>query len=652
MSGIGAIFYRDARPVERDDLERMSRSLAMYGPERRSIKADGPFGLVYTHFTNTPEARLDTQPLTSRSGRRLFVFDGRIDNREDLACALALETSRLAKMSDAALALEAWEKWGVDGLNRWVGEFAAIIWDRENQEVSLLRDQLGRRPLHYHLTEKRLVVASMAKGIHALGDVPIELDRDRIADVLTQIDVDMTRSYYRDISLVAPATISGISANREQHTKYYAMRDHIRPVRLKHDQDYVEAADEVFGKALKACMRSPGKVGSHLSAGMDSSFIAALAASELAKSGERLPTYTWVPMTGFTPPPGGRGCYDESPAASALSQLYPNIDVNLVGRDGPSIYEGKREFFLAAGGIARNALNLSVIMASGYKAREDGVRVMLSGDGGNYGLSYDGTGVFYELLRTGRWRSLVREVYSERHPNDRWRKLLIDLLPASTVKAIRKVKSPGKTLENALLKRSVATPDAFKARRVAERLQANGFEWGMQADKDVNDSLITLIENYHGPVGANGLAACPALYGHEMRTPMLDRRVLEWRFGVPLTQFRRVGEERFLMKRLMRGRVPDLMTESQLGYGVQSADWHSRLSPDIERMAQDLQRAKNLPSVQGLIDHERVEALLADFENAEDATSSGALIDHMVLLPLAASMAAFAIEQSGANTRN
>ncbi|MEM6858331.1 MAG: asparagine synthase-related protein [Pseudomonadota bacterium] len=650
MSGIGAIFYRDGRPVERDDLERMSRSLAIYGPERRAIKADGQCGLVYTHFTNTSEARQDAQPLTSSSGRHLFVFDGRIDNREDLASALAIEAAKLAKMSDASLALAAWEKWGAEGLNRWVGEFAAIIWDRETRETSLLRDHLGRRPLHYHLTDKRLVVASMPKGIHAMGDVPRELDQDRLADVLTQIDIDLTRSYYRNIRCVAPATVSRISAQREQHSKYYAMRDHISPVRLKRDEDYVEAANELFGTVLKACMRSPGKIGSHLSAGMDSSFVAAMAARDLAQKGERLSTYTWVPGEAFSQVPPQGWCFDESPAAYALAEMYPNVDINLIGRDRPSVYEHKREYFLAAESVARNALNLTVAMETGYKAREGAVKVMLTGDGGNNSLSTDGAGVLHELFRTGHWSALLREIYSAKHPNKEWRRFLIDILPSNTVKAVRQGRNPGDTLRHTMMKRSAATQAVFEERRIFERCQTLGFEWGIRADKSASDQSVTLIENYDGPVNANALAAAPALFGHEVRTPFYDRRLLEWRFGVPLSQFRRSGRGRFLMTRLLQGRVPSLMAEQQLGNGIQSADWHSRLAPDIDRMAKDFETARTLPSMQGLIDEEKMETALANFEQAGGTTDVDLLVDYTVLLPLAGSVAAFAIEQSGTNT--
>ncbi|MEM6828721.1 MAG: hypothetical protein AAF553_12315, partial [Pseudomonadota bacterium] len=141
MSGIGAIFHRDARPVEREPLERMSRSLAMYGTEKQRVMTDGEIGFVYTHFSNTSEARLDTQPLLSEKTGSAFVFDGRIDNRADLAAAVSIGPGQLVRMSDAALAFAAWQRFGEDGLNRWVGEFAAIIWNRPAREVTMLRDQ-------------------------------------------------------------------------------------------------------------------------------------------------------------------------------------------------------------------------------------------------------------------------------------------------------------------------------------------------------------------------------------------------------------------------------------------------------------------------------------------------------------------------------
>lgn len=651
MSGIGIIFHRDRRPVDRDDLERLSRSLAIYGPEKRRVKRLDDVGFAYTHFTNTPEARLGSQPVVSPDGRYIMVFDGRIDNREDLALQLVLSSSQLGTLSDAALALAAWEKWGVDGLNRWVGEFAAILWDQKAREVIALRDHFGRRPLHYHLTDKRLVIASMPKGIHALGDVPRELDRDRLTDALSQFDFDLTRSYFRHINLVAPATLMRVSSQRESHTKYYSLKDHVKPVRYRRDQDYVDAAEELFGKAMTACLRSPGKVGSHLSSGMDSSLVCAMAARHLAKSGERLSTYTWVPMEGFAkaPPPGV--LYDEFPAAHAMADMYPNIDTNCVGRDGAGVYEWKRPYWLAAESVARNELNLSLGMETARMASEQGVKVMLCGTVGNIVLSYDGDGLAYELLRTGQLRTLVREINARKNPRKEWRNLLKDILPKDVVKTVRRMRGTHEAFQDFILRRSAATAEATKSRAIFERTQALDFSFIFRADKDDNKQWITFLEHYNGPAEANLLAAMPALFGQELRDPMFDRRLLEWRFGVPMSQFRRDGEGRYLIKRLMKGKTPEAVIKQQLGRGLQSADWHSRLAPDLPSIKRDLEISSQLESVKGVIDHSKLAALIDDFEESESPADANQLADYMVSLPLAASVMALAIEVSGANNK-
>lgn len=649
MSGIGIIFHRDGRPVERDDLERMSRSLSIYGPEKRVIKSDGEIGFVYTHFTNTPEAKHGSQPLNSRNGRYTFVFDGRIDNRAEMAAVLGLEHSAIARMSDAALALAFWEKNGIDGLNQWVGEFAGIVWDREKRQVSLIRDHFGRRPLHFNLTDKRLIVASMPKGIHALGDIPRELDRTRLTNVLTQFDVDLTRSFFKDIDLVAPASVNVVGREKHQNTKYYALRDHIKPIRYARDADYVEAAEELFGNAMSACLRSPGRVGSNLSTGMDSSLITAHAARRLAESGERLSTYTWVPMEGFDQKPGPGQCYDESPAAQAMADMYPNIDTNLAGRDGPSIYDGLKEYMFAAEGVVRNTLNVSLMMETGRKAKADGVKVLLNGGHGNMTLSYTGIGAPYELFRRGKWVSLIRDIHGGRDPAGDWKRLALSVLPRRIVDAVRTAKNPKNTLENIILRRSAARGDVTNSRQIAERAQALNFDYILHLPKDDNDYWITFIENLSGPVEANLLAAVPALFGYETRDPFINRKLMEWKFGVPDTQFRRNGKTRFLMRRLMQGKVPSLMTNREMGIGVQSADWAQRLEPDLDRIRRELKAATGLASLSDIVDEDKILKSLDNFPKTSEGIVAEDLDDFAVLVPLTASVAALAVDQSGTN---
>jgi asparagine synthase (glutamine-hydrolysing) len=201
MSGIGAIFNLDGAPVARDHLERMANALRMHGPDGRAVAARGPIGLVHTLHRFTPEDAFERQPVTGGGGRYLMVMDGRIDNRDDLAAALALGPApRLARLPDSALFMRAVEAWGEEGcLNRIVGEFAIALWDHREQRLLCARDHLGLRPLHYHRTERCLAVASMPKGLHALPWVPRELNEQKLADYLVVNFCDGASSYFRDV---------------------------------------------------------------------------------------------------------------------------------------------------------------------------------------------------------------------------------------------------------------------------------------------------------------------------------------------------------------------------------------------------------------------------------------------------------------------
>ena len=649
MSGIGAIFHRDARPVEREPLERMSRSLAMYGTEKQRVMTDGEIGFVYTHFSNTSEARLDTQPLLSEKTGSAFVFDGRIDNRADLAAAVSIGPGQLVRMSDAALAFAAWQRFGEDGLNRWVGEFAAIIWNRPAREVTMLRDQFGRRPLHYNLTDDRLVTASLPKGIHALGDIPRELDRERLTYVLAQVDAHPTRSFFRGIECIAPASVKTVSPKKERSRRYYSLRDHAQPIRYSRDQEYADHAQHLIETAVGACLRSPGPVGALLSAGMDSTLSASIAAHTLGASDRPLFTYTWVPKDGFTkePPPGS--CFDEGPAAAAMAEMYPNIEARLIGREGPGVYHGLDAMLLASESVARNGLNLALLAATGERARDDGVRVLLEGTNGNMTLSYSGGGLLHSLFKAGQWVRLFREIGHYPNPAHHWKRLLIHALPSSLVSALRRAKGSTFGVEDFISRRSVATRSAMARSAMFDAIDKAGFAFGTNLGKEESEQEMTFMERYAGPASANLLAAMPALYGFELRDPYFDRRLIEWRFGVPETQFRRDGRRRYLMERLLTGRVPDAIAQQSFGAGRQSADWRERMQPDLTRVRKDVETAADLSSLKGVLDTEKIIDLIDGLVADGGECAHGPEVDGSVSVPLAASVAAFALREAGSN---
>ena len=107
MSGIGAIFHRNGQPVQQAEIDRMAQSLAMYGPERQTTALHGSLGFAYTHYSDVPESQFERQPLLGGNGRYVMVFDGRLDNRDELAESLTISKEELALLPDSGVAMRA-----------------------------------------------------------------------------------------------------------------------------------------------------------------------------------------------------------------------------------------------------------------------------------------------------------------------------------------------------------------------------------------------------------------------------------------------------------------------------------------------------------------------------------------------------------------
>src|SRR5258708_3282272 len=126
MSGHAGIYYFDQRPIDRGLATRLGEGLASQGPDGGSEQFGPGFLMVYRAFNFDPLSRSERQPYRSARGNWI-TFDGRLDNRDDLALLVA-DHLREDK-TDVALALAAYEKWGDLGLNRLIGDWSVAIWD-------------------------------------------------------------------------------------------------------------------------------------------------------------------------------------------------------------------------------------------------------------------------------------------------------------------------------------------------------------------------------------------------------------------------------------------------------------------------------------------------------------------------------------------
>ncbi|MBX3015905.1 MAG: hypothetical protein KF832_30575 [Caldilineaceae bacterium] len=579
----------------------MSTRLAAHGPDGANSWQQGHIGLAQRQMIITPEDQYERQPLPSIDGQLVLVSDGRLDNRAELADHLRLDAAEVNTLPDSALILRAYERWGTDAPRQLMGDYAFALWDERQQHLFLARSPLGNRPLYYCQTPHQFAFATMLGGLFALPWVP------RTLAIETFLDAGPHDTFYAGLKKLPPGSWLRVSQRGVEERVFWQL-DLERRLHYAHDEEYVEAFDELFTRAVQNRLRSLYPIGISLSGGLDSSAVAATAARLLAAQGKTLAAFTEVPRVGFDAPlPSGKYA-DETPLVQAIAERYPNLQLKLVRTTGQDLFADLDALFAAQHAPFPNVSNRVWIEAIHAQAQEQGVRVLLNGAGGNLSVSWVGASRLPELLQQGAWREAWSTARSHA-PNERaaGRTLVhegvLPLLPSRLQAMVANVRHAG--LRALFAVPSMATPlrpELLQARHRQQWL-AQQFPMASRKRRLRNDAIQWIA-------GSDYDAANEARFGLSRRDPTCDQRLVEFCFAVPEAQWRRGRETRSLIRRAMAGRLPEAVLHNPKR-GMQAADWYEALlaqratiQADLTRFAENatIQRYLDLPRLRHLAD--------------------------------------------------
>lgn len=606
MTAIAGIVRHDQGMVDKGVLERMLNVLAPYGIDAQHCRSIGSAGFVRTLLRSTPEDALDHQPCVDANSGWTLVFDGRIDNREELAAALGLDPERLRKMADAELALQAWARWESAGLPRLLGDFAMAAWHARSRRLVLSRDYLGTRPLFWHQGDGFLAFASLPKALFAIPGVPRELSEEGLHDFLSLIPMLDGKTLYRGIHRVMPGQCLIVEDGRTRIETWYSF-DSKRELRLPTDDEYVEAFTEHLERAVARRLRAVGPIAAELSSGFDSSTIAAVAAAQLAGRGQSLLAYTSVPREGFADRTRAGTHADEGPGARAVAARYPNIEHVLVRSDGTSPMQGLDFAIEALDRPTLNPCNGVWVDRIRSLASARGVRVMLNGGVGNMSISYDGRSLLPALFGRGRLIRWLHEVRAlqRTHPGLRWRQMLAHSLAAWTPPALlsRWLRWRGRGWN--LADYSAINPTFMAQMDTAARARRASVDLSYRDVADGRSTRIRALQLID--IGEYSLGANHS--GLEPRDPTSDRELVEFCLAVPESQFLRDGKTRWLLRRAMADRLPAEILDCR-SRGLQGADWYESVAGELPRIREELERLQAHPSAGRYLDLPALQASL------------------------------------------
>jgi asparagine synthase (glutamine-hydrolysing) len=269
VCGICGVFDLTGRPASRELVWRMRGRLAHRGPDDEGDFYDGALGLGFRRLSIL-DLEGGHQPMSTVDGNLTIAFNGEIYNHKELRGGHRYRTS-----SDTESLLYAYADHGLDAF-RWArGMFAAAIWDKRQQELVLVRDPLGIKPLYYSFDGKRLLFSSELRSLMA-APIDDSLDAAAVLDYLAYGKVHAPRTIVRDALKLMPGhvlrlSVRGLSIERYWHPP--KARTIGRKMSLR---TAVDRLDELLTDSVKAHLLSDVPLGSFLSGGVDSSLITAI----------------------------------------------------------------------------------------------------------------------------------------------------------------------------------------------------------------------------------------------------------------------------------------------------------------------------------------------------------------------------------------
>jgi asparagine synthase (glutamine-hydrolysing) len=326
MCGIAGIFhYRDPdRPVDRAELERMTRALAHRGPDGEGFHVDGPVGLGHRRLAILDLTPTGAQPMSDDEGARWITYNGEFYDHAAFRAG-PLRAHRFRGRSDTETLLHLLREEGPDALGRISAIFGFAYWDGPAKTLTLARDALGVKQVYFHDDGARVVFASEVKAVLLAAGVERELDPEGVNQYLHFHTPLFERTFFRGVRQVRPGEhLSWTAGGARRSGRFWEVRDFAESAAPAAEQG--EALHRVLAQAVSDQLMSDVPVGAFFSGGIDSTAVASF-----AKAAGKPPRCFGVHFS-------GQGVIDERPYQEAAARAL-GLELDLITLDGSTFPE-------------------------------------------------------------------------------------------------------------------------------------------------------------------------------------------------------------------------------------------------------------------------------------------------------------------------
>lgn len=594
--------------ITRDQLKKMNDTMVHRGPNdsgEEIFDAAGSYyvGMAHRRLSILDLSMLGHQPMHSCDDRLVIVYNGEIYNFLELR--EELKDYPFVSNCDTEVILAAYLKWGISCIDRFEGMFAISLYDKKTDELYLVRDRIGKKPLYYWLDGENLVYASELKPIMNYPDFPRNINKAVIKRYMYQQCVNEPYSIFENVYKVEPGQIIKFCQGKLEKWKYWDIAKVYEKKRKEKVGTYAEAKEElkaILKDSVRKRMIADVPVGAFLSGGYDSSLVTALAQDI---SG-RKPVKTY--SIGFNEERYNEAKYAKEVAGhlgTDHTELY--IDESAMFEMVDSIPEYYDEPFA-------DSSQIPSMLVAGLAAKD--VTVVLSGDGGDE--FFCGYNIYDNVAQAQKLDLLGRLTYGVCNMPPFKNIGLLERLPfrvqvvAGNHDNETKTQLGGRTYIKAIDRMLAEGGIPFKFPIESKYSEGNWQERRMLLDEEtyLPGDILCKVDR------------ASMKYSIEARCPILDVNVMEYSYRLPHEYKYANGVKKRILKDIAYDYIPKaLLDRPKVGFGVPLDKWmRGPLRERLEAMC-SVDYLKN----QGIFEAEYVNGFINEYLRTGDkGPASGA----------------------------
>ncbi|MEU4985690.1 asparagine synthase (glutamine-hydrolyzing) [Streptomyces sp. NPDC021969] len=512
-----------------DIASEMTRTLECRGPDAHGVWAS-EHALLGHQRLSIIDLEGGAQPMSAVPDvpdAPVVAYTGEIYNFRELRGELERLGHRFRTVSDTEVLLHAYLEWGEDFAARLNGMYAFALWDPRTEQLLLVRDRMGVKPLYYYETDDGILFGSEPKAILCHPEAEAVVDADGLREIFSIVKTP-GHAVFRGMREVRPATVVRFDAGGLTEREYWRLtaRPHTDdlPTTIRHVRELLE---DIVERQLVADVT----VGTLLSGGLDSSAVTALAARALAAQGDPTPLRAFsVDFTGHDERFESNVQWEDPDTPFAIEVArHVGAEHVVVELDSEDVLDPRvRADVLRAQDLPVSTGDMEYSLYLLCRALRERMTVALSGEAAD------------ELFGGYTWfhdpEAVDGDTFPWHHPFEK----------AGGIGALRDVGLWDRLGLDAYVKHRYAEALAEVPRLAGE----TGLEARM---REVGYLNITRWENFLLD-RKDRMSMAVSL---EVRVPFTDHRLVEYVFNTPWAMKNHDGREKSLLRSAMRGILPD-----------------------------------------------------------------------------------------------